>query len=167
MLSQFCGPRRGGNSDFALTIWRFWISDGMFCYWFKNLLMTAQIQSFARRVCARSRVWERETWSHNHDLCANTYKLHHCVCHVTLFQFRPWTDGKNKDNNNCLYIYFKAKSRDYGKGHKVTFPNHACGVRPITMHCVNWPIRADCACWREGICRKLSVWERRGIEDLQ
>ncbi len=71
-------------------------------------------------VCARSRVWERETWSHNHDLCANIYNLHHCVCHVTLFQFRPWTDGKNKDNNNCLYIYFKAKSHDYGKGRYIS-----------------------------------------------
>ncbi len=26
----------------------------------------------------------------------------------------------------------------------VTFPTHACGVRPITMHGASWPIRADC-----------------------
>ncbi len=31
-----------------------------------------------------------------------------------------------------------------------TFPMRACGVRPITMHCVSWPIRADCACRKKG-----------------
>ncbi len=32
-------------------------------------------------VCER----EKETRSHNRGLCANTYKVHHYVCHVTLF----------------------------------------------------------------------------------
>ncbi len=32
----------------------------------------------------------------------------------------------------------------------------ACGVWLITMHWVSWPIRADCAFWKEGLCRKLS-----------
>ncbi len=59
----------------------------------------------------------------------------------------------------------KAKARDYGKGHYIS--DVAYGVRPITMHCASWPIRADCACRKEGLCRKRSVWERRGIEDLQ
>ncbi len=49
----------------------------------------------------------------------------------------------------------------------LTFPTRAFVVRPITMHWVSWPIRADCACLKEGLCRKRSVWERRGIEDLQ
>ncbi len=49
----------------------------------------------------------------------------------------------------------------------LSFPTRACGVRPITMHWVSWPIRADCACRKEGLCRKRSVWERRGIEELQ
>ncbi len=49
----------------------------------------------------------------------------------------------------------------------VTFPTHACGVQSITMHWVSWPIRADCACRKEGLCRKWLVWERRGIEELQ
>ncbi len=42
-------------------------------------------------VCER----ERETGSHhsgvsylNPDLCDNTYELHHCVCHTTLFLTR-------------------------------------------------------------------------------
>ncbi len=56
-----------------------------------------------------------------------------------------------------------AEARDYGKGCCIA----ACGVQPITMHCASWPIIADCACQKEGLCRKLSVWERRGIEDLQ
>ncbi len=37
---------------------------------------------------------------------------------------------------------------DYGKGRYIS--DVAFGVRPITMHCVSWPIRADCACQKEG-----------------
>ncbi len=40
----------------------------------------------------------------------------------------------------------------------VTFLTRACGVRPITMLWVSWPIRADCACRKEGLCRKRP-WE--------
>ncbi len=43
----------------------------------------------------------------------------------------------------------KAESRDYGKGRYIS--NAACGVRPITMHCASWPIRADCVCRKEGL----------------
>ncbi len=52
-------------------------------------------------------------------------------------------------------LILKVKARDYGKGCYIS--DVACGVRPITMHCVNWPIRADCACRNERLCRKLSV----------
>ncbi len=38
----------------------------------------------------------------------------------------------------------------------VTFLTRACSVRPITVHCVSWPIRADCASQKEGLCRKLT-----------
>ncbi len=33
----------------------------------------------------------------------------------------------------------------------VTFSTRTCGVGPITMHWVSWPIRAECACWKEGL----------------
>ncbi len=49
----------------------------------------------------------------------------------------------------------KAKARDYGKGCYIS--DTACGVRPITMHCASWPIRADCAGRKEGLCSKQSV----------
>ncbi len=49
----------------------------------------------------------------------------------------------------------KAEARDYGKGRYIS--DAACGVRPITMHCASWPIRADCTCRKEGLCRKRSV----------
>ncbi len=52
----------------------------------------------------------------------------------------------------------KAKACDYGKGRYIS--DAACGVRPITMHCVSWPIRADCACRKEGLC--LREAEHRG-----
>ncbi len=55
-----------------------------------------------------------------------------------------------------VFIFtLKAEARDYGKGRYIS--DVACGVRPITMHCVSWPIRADCACRKEG-----QVFERGG-----
>ncbi len=39
-------------------------------------------------------------------------------------------------------LILKAEARDYGKGCYIS--NVACGVRPITMLWVSWPIRADC-----------------------
>ncbi len=117
------------------------------------------------RVCERGR--ERETGSHhsgvcclNRGLCANTYELHHCVCHVTLFPSRVWTDGKTKDIINCLYIYFESWSSWLWKGVRVTFPTSACGVRPVTMHCASWPIRADCVGRRDFV--ENDAFERGG-----
>ncbi len=52
-------------------------------------------------------------------------------------------------------IIWKAEARDHGKGRYIS--DAACGVRPITMHCASWPIRTDCACWKEGLCGKQSV----------
>ncbi len=43
----------------------------------------------------------------------------------------------------------------------VTFPTSACGVRPITMHWVSWPIRADCACQKEELVEN-EAFERGG-----
>ncbi len=70
-----------------------------------------------RIVCVCVCVWERETRSHhNHGLFANSYEHHHCVCHVTLFSSRAWTDGKTKDIINCLYIHFESWSLRLWKG---------------------------------------------------
>ncbi len=49
-------------------------------------------------------------------------------------------------------LFWKLKLAIMERG--VTFPTRARGVRPITMHCASWPIKADCACWKEGLCKK-------------
>ncbi len=116
-------------------------------------------------VCAFKFVRERETRSHNRGLCANTYELHRCVCHETLFATRAWTDGKTRTLLTIFTFILKDKARNYGKGRYIS--DVACVVRPITMLCARWPIRADCACRKEGLCRKRSVWERQGMEGLQ
>ncbi len=100
----------------------------------------------------------------NHGLCANTYELHHCVCNTTLFPSRLELMIKLTDVINCLYIYFESWSADYGKGCYIS--DAVCGVRPITMLWVSWPIRADCACRKVELCRKRA-FERRGIKDQQ
>ncbi len=43
----------------------------------------------------------------------------------------------------------KAEAGNNGKGRYIS--DVACGVVLITMHCANWPIRAGCACWKEGL----------------
>ncbi len=52
-------------------------------------------------------------------------------------------------------LILKSEARDYVKG--LYKSDAACGVRPITMHCASWPIRADCIYRKEGLCRKQSV----------
>ncbi len=90
----------------------------MFCYYFKYLLLTVQMRSFARNascVCVRG--------TGSHDMSVQTelvltaacvlqiqYEHHHCVCHATQFSFRAWTDK----------TILKAEARDYGKGRYIS-----------------------------------------------
>ncbi len=96
--------------------------------------VTSQHISYLNRgLCVSVCVWERERERErervtsqqsdetvrnrlNRSLCANTYELHHCVCHATLFPSRAWTDGKTKDIINCLYVYFERWSSRLWKG---------------------------------------------------
>ncbi len=127
------------------------------CYWlFKSIVCVC--------VCVCSRVWERETRSHhNHGLFANTYEHHHCVCHVTLFSSRAWTDGKTKDIINCLYIHFESWSLRLWKGALhfrkmlAVFGQSQCTVPVGQSEQTALVGRRDFV---------ESVWERRGIEDL-
>ncbi len=115
-------------------------------------------------VCVCSRVREGDMVTQPRLVCKHI-RASYRVCHATLFPFQAWTDGKTKDIINCLYFSFESWSSRLWKGSYIS--DAACGVRPITMHCASWPIRADCACRKDGLCRNQSVWERRGIEDLQ
>ncbi len=125
-----------------MTIWCFWISDCFvislsICYWlFKCgvLRKVCERESQLQRrvcvclyVCVCSRLWERDTWSHNRGLCVNTYELHYRVCHATLFPFQAWTDGKTKDIINCLYFSFESWSSRLWKGSYIS--DAACGVQ--------------------------------------
>ncbi len=106
-------------------------------------------------VCVRE-----ETWSHhNRSLCANTYQLHHCVCHVTLFPSLLELMLRLRTLLTVFTFILKAKVCDYGKGSYIS--DAACGAWPITMHWVSWPIRADCAC-QEGLCRKTKRLKEAG-----
>ncbi len=129
-------------------------------------------------VCVRERERERETQSHHSGVySASEIVLIIAACWQThtsiIIVFVTWLCSplrlelmvKLRTLLTVFTFNLKAKARDYGKGHYIS--DAACGVRPITMHCASWPIRADCACRKEGLCRIRSVWERRGIEDLQ
>ncbi len=107
-------------------------------------------------VCAGACVWEREGHSaascvcvcvlacvretrshHNHSLCGNTYELHHCVSHVTMFPSLTWTDGKTKDIINCL-LFWKLKLAIMVRG--ITFPTLfvVFGQSQCSNALVNW-----------------------------
>jgi len=133
-----------------MTIWRFWISDCMFCYLFKYLLLTVQMWSFACRVCVSVCVcvWERERERDRHT--------------QRVISKRASTDGKTKDIINCLFFHFESWSSQLWKGAL----NFDSWLWCSAMLYVSWPIRADYSWRKEGICRKRSVWEV-GIEDLK
>ncbi len=126
-------------------------------------------------LCVRER--ERETGSHHSRvyspseivLIAACLQTHTSIITVSVTRLCSTLGHELMVKLRTLLTVFtlilKAEARDYGKWRYIS--DAACGVRPITMHCASWPIRADCACRKEGLCRKRSVWERRGIEDLQ
>ncbi len=161
-------------------LWKSGASESatLFCYYFKYLLLTVQV-SFAHRVCVCqerervtaaalcvcARMCERDKRSHNPRLvCKHIWASSLCLSR-DCFPLRLELIVKLRTLSTVFTFILKAKAQDYGKGCCIS--DAACDARPITIHCVSWPIRADCACRKEGLCRKWSVWERRGIEDLQ
>ncbi len=144
------------------------------------LLLTVQMQRFACLVCMHALVcvcvcvWERESRVYSAPeivLIAACVQTHTSIITVSVTQLCSPLGLELMVKLRILLTVFtlvlKAEARDYGKGSYISDSDAACGVRPITMHCASWPIRADCACRKEGLCRKRSVWERWGIEDLQ
>ncbi len=89
----------------------------------------------------------------NLGLCTNTSII--TVCHVTLFPLGLELMVKLRTLLTVFTFIFKADARYYGKGRYIYDAD--CGVRPITVHCASWPIRADYACRKEELCRKGSV----------
>ncbi len=118
-------------------------------------------------VCVCVCVRERETGSHHSRvyspseivLIAACLQTHTSI--ITMFVTRLCSPlglelmVKLRTLLTVFTLILKAEAHDYGKGRYIS--DAACGVRPITMHCASWPIRADYACWKEGLCRKLSV----------
>ncbi len=86
--------------------------------------------------------------------CLQIHKSIITVCHTTLFSSRLELMVKLMTLLTVFTLILKAEVPNYGKG---VISDAACSVQPITMHCVSWPIRADCACQKEGLCRKRHV----------
>ncbi len=111
-------------------------------------------------VCVCARV--RERGRHGHITTAACLQTHRSFITVSV----TWLCSplglelmvKLRTLLTVFTFILKAKARDYRKGRYIS--DAACGVRPITMQCASWPIRADCACRKEGLCRKRS--ERGG-----
>ncbi len=124
------------------------------------------MQSFAHRVCVCER--ERERRSHHSgvyspsEIALITAYLQTHMSIITVSVTRLCSPlalelmVKLRTLLTVFTLILKSKAGDYGKGCYI-FLTRACGVWPITMLWVSWPIRADCACWKERLCRKLSV----------
>ncbi len=109
-------------------------------------------------------VCERETWSHHSGvyspseivLIASCLQTHTSIITVSV----TWLCSplglelmvKLRTLLTVFTLILKSEARDYGKGRYIS--DAAYGVRPITMHCACWSIRADCACRKEGLCSK-------------
>ncbi len=144
-----------------MTIWRFWISD---CKYVLLLVQVFAIDYSNAEFC----VCEWKTGSHHSGVyslseivlsTACVLQIHTSIITVSV----TWLCSPF--GLELIKLTWKLKLTIMVRG--ITFPTRACGVRPITMHWVSWPIRADCTCWKEGLCRKPRVWKRRGIEELQ
>ncbi len=119
-------------------------------------------------VCVCVRKWERDRVTYHSRVYSASeialitvfLQIHTSiitVCYATLCPSRAGTDGKTKDIINCLYLHWKLKLATMERGvalptRLVVFGQSQCTV-PVGQS--------------EGLCRKLSVWERRGIKDLQ
>ncbi len=137
------------------------------------------MRSFARHVCVCERervkatalcvcvcVCERVRQGHTTTACVQTHTSFITVsvtrlCSASKLELMV----KLRSLLTVFTLVLKAEARNYGKGSYIS--DAACDVRPIKMHWVSWPIRGDCAYRKEGLCRKWSIWERWGIEDLQ
>ncbi len=118
------------------------------CVWERERV-TAQRSIVCVCVC----VWERERGRHGHTTaaCVQTHTSFITVS-VTRLSFPLGLELMVKPRTllTVFAINLKAEARDYGKGRYIS--DAACGVRPITMHCASWPIRADWAFQEEGLC---------------
>ncbi len=107
-------------------------------------------------VCECARVCERGRQGHTTAACVQTHTSFNTVSVGRLSSpFRLELRVKLRTLLTVFNFVLKAEARDYGKGSYIS--DAACGVRPITIHWVSWPIRADCACRKEGLCRKRSI----------
>ncbi len=155
-------------TDFAMTIWRFWISDCI-CYWlFKCGVL--------RVVCVCVCVWERERErrEQGHITVESAFLIAACVqTHTSIITVSvAWLCSplglelmvKLRTLLTVFTFILKDEAHDYGKG--VTFPMSACGVsanhNALCQLANQSRLRLS-----EGGTRKRHVWERRGIEDLQ
>ncbi len=115
-------------------------------------------------VCEGNRITSQrgEQPVRNHSMSANTscvLQIHTSIISVPVTRLcSPLGLELMVKLRRLLSVFIftlKAEARDYGMGCYIS--DTACGVWPITMHCVSWPIRADCACRKEGLCRKEHV----------
>ncbi len=127
------------------------------------MLLTVQMGSFARDLlcvcacaCACVCVCVRETESHHSGVYSSSeifltaacvLQIHTSIITVSVTRLcSPFGLGLMVKLTWKLKLAIMVKI--------FTFPKHAWGVRPITMHWVSWPIRTDCACQKEGLYRK-------------
>ncbi len=131
----FCEPRRGGNSDFAITNWRFWISDCK--YVLLQVLLFAIDCSNAEfcASCVRVRASVCERGRHGHTTAACVLQTHTSIITVSVTRlcssFGLELMVKLRTLLTVFTFILKAKARDYRRG--LTFPTRACGVRPISL----------------------------------
>ncbi len=144
-----------------MTIWRFWISE-----YISSSIDCSNAEFCAYRVVCVC-VCVRGTGSHHNSGVYSPSEIVStgaCVqTHTSIITVSVTRLCSPFGLELMVKLTWKLKLVIMVRG--ITFPTCACGVRPITMHWVSWPIRADCTCWKEGLCRKRA-FERGGHEDL-
>ncbi len=106
-----------GEEVILTLLWQSGASESATVYFIINLIICYWLLKCGVLcvVCVCSRLWERETRSHNHSSCANTYELHYRLSH-DCYPFGLELVIKLWTLLTVFTLFLKAEAYDYRKG---------------------------------------------------
>ncbi len=127
---------RWGNSNFARTVWRFWLTACKYVFLFKEFATDDSNVSFEQcRVELVCRFSDHKC-RHGNVYAARCNAMRKKTVQVIIIS-NYFSTGCNKFlvyNGFLLFSCHCARTRHHNMVRGVTFPSHVWGIRPITTH---------------------------------
>ncbi len=153
-----------GNSNFARTVWLFWLTACEYVFLFKEFATDDSNTSFeqCRVVLVVCRFSDHKCRHGNVYVARCNAMCKKTVWVIIISNYVP--TGCNK----CL-IYNGSSHRDtasqYGKGCNISVSRLRYSANHNALD--SWPIRAHLASQNDELCKNRRVSERRGIQEKQ